>query len=180
LLGGLKLSLLHVRVGLDVVHVHNMPDILICAALIPRLSGSKVVLDIHDPMAELFLSWNHGASSKVVAGLLRLQEKISCALADRVVSVNETMRENLRDKGVADDSSRAGLHARCSGFGRANRSGPPRSSAGRNAKGGPGYLLPPRRHFWRPVFLDQDRRIPDPGSSRGVATDLHGRQISVR
>ena len=103
LLGGLKLTLLHVRAGLDVVHVHNMPDILICAALIPRLSGSKVVLDIHDPMAELFLSWNHGASSKVVAGLLRLQEKISCALADRVVSVNETMRENLRDKGVADD-----------------------------------------------------------------------------
>jgi glycosyltransferase involved in cell wall biosynthesis len=32
--------------------------------------------------------------------LLRLQERLSYALADRVVSVNETMRENLRRKGV--------------------------------------------------------------------------------
>jgi glycosyltransferase involved in cell wall biosynthesis len=104
ILGGLKLARLHLRGGLDVVHVHNMPDLLICAAIIPRLGGSKVILDIHDPMPELFLSWNHGASARVVAAFLRLQEKISCTLADRVISVNETMRENLRNKGVADDT----------------------------------------------------------------------------
>jgi len=102
-LGGLKLARLHWQGRLDVVHVHNMPDILICAGLIPRMGGAKLVLDIHDPMPELFSSWKRGASAKIVARLLRLQEKISCAIADRVVSVNETMRENLQNKGVAAD-----------------------------------------------------------------------------
>ena len=38
-LGGLKLASLHFRGRLKVVHVHNMPDLLVCAALIPRLGG---------------------------------------------------------------------------------------------------------------------------------------------
>src|SRR5437899_7401563 len=98
LLGGLKLAQLHFRRRLDVVHIHNMPDLLVLAGLIPRLMGSKLVLDVHDPMPELYISKNHGEHSMVVR-LLSVQEKFSCWLADRVVSVNETMRENLRDKG---------------------------------------------------------------------------------
>jgi glycosyltransferase involved in cell wall biosynthesis len=100
LLGGLRLALLHFRRGLDAVHIHNMPDILVLAALIPRISGSKLVLDIHDPMPELYMSWNHGRNSPLVR-ILRFQEQISCWLADRVISVNETMRENLQAKRVA-------------------------------------------------------------------------------
>jgi glycosyltransferase involved in cell wall biosynthesis len=84
-----------------------MPDILILSAIVPRLSGSKLVLDIHDPMPELFESSVKGASgtlsSTLLIRLLRLQEKISCALADRVISVNDSMRENLRAKGVPAD-----------------------------------------------------------------------------
>jgi glycosyltransferase involved in cell wall biosynthesis len=101
-LGGLKLAQMHFRGGLDVVHIHNMPDILILAGLIPWLGGSQLVLDIHDPMPELYLSTNHNPR-KMVVWFLRLQEKISCLLADRVISVNETMRENLQSKGIADE-----------------------------------------------------------------------------
>ena len=31
---------------LDVVHVHNLPDFLVLAGLLPRLTGCKVVLDV--------------------------------------------------------------------------------------------------------------------------------------
>jgi glycosyltransferase involved in cell wall biosynthesis len=79
-----------------------MPDILVLAGIIPGLSGSKLVLDVHDPMPELYMSW-HQEKRSLVVRLLALQEMVSCWLADRVVSVNETMRENLRSKGVADD-----------------------------------------------------------------------------
>lgn len=102
-LGGLKLAALHFRGKLKVVHVHNMPDILLLSAVVPRLGGSKLVLDIHDPMPELSMSSHNGSSKKLLIKLLRLQEKISCTLADRVISVNESMRENLRGKGVSDD-----------------------------------------------------------------------------
>ena len=100
-LGALLLTRLHLRARLDVVHIHNMPDILVLAALIPRFGGSKVVLDVHDPMPELYMSWNHRSGSLLVR-LLRLQEKISHAFAHRIISVNESMRENLRAKGVDD------------------------------------------------------------------------------
>jgi len=101
-LGGLKLTMLHVRRRIDVVHVHNMPDLLVLAALVPWLSGSKVVLDVHDPMPELFSSWNRSASRKWMITLLRIQERISLRFADYVFSVNESMRDNLRGKGVPD------------------------------------------------------------------------------
>jgi len=101
ILGAAKLAKLHFQCKLDVVHVHNMPDILVLAALIPRLGGSKVILDVHDPMPELYMSWNHRAGSLLVK-LLRVQERVSYAFADRIISVNESMRENLHGKGVAD------------------------------------------------------------------------------
>src|SRR5688572_6914021 len=58
-LGGLVLARLHLQARLDVVHVHNMPDILVLAALVPRLGGTTVILDVHDPMPELYMSWNN-------------------------------------------------------------------------------------------------------------------------
>jgi len=101
-LGALKLAKLHFRERLSAVHIHNMPDILILAGLLPRLGGCKLVLDIHDPMPELYLSTQKKPLAPVT-WLLRLQEKFSCWLADRVISVNDTMRENLRGKGVPDE-----------------------------------------------------------------------------
>jgi glycosyltransferase involved in cell wall biosynthesis len=102
-LGGLKLAALHFRGKLTVVHVHNMPDILVLAAAVPRLGGSKLVLDIHDPMPEISMSSGNGPFKKLVVRLLRMQEKISCKLADRVISVSESLRENLLAKGVPDE-----------------------------------------------------------------------------
>ena len=37
----------------DLVYVHNMPDILVLSALVPKLFGARVILDQHDPMPEL-------------------------------------------------------------------------------------------------------------------------------
>ena len=37
----------------DLVYVHNMPDVLVVSALIPKTLGAKVILDQHDPMPEL-------------------------------------------------------------------------------------------------------------------------------
>jgi glycosyltransferase involved in cell wall biosynthesis len=100
-LGGLKLAALRFHGRIDIVHIHNMPDILVLAGIFPRLFGSKIVLDVHDPSPELYMSQGHGPRSPGVR-LLRIQERIGCLLADRVVSVNETMRENLHAKGVPD------------------------------------------------------------------------------
>ncbi len=51
----------HWRRRYDLVHVHNIPDFLVFAAWSPKLTGAKMILDIHDIVPELFAS-KFGAS----------------------------------------------------------------------------------------------------------------------
>ena len=44
----------HSRRPYDVLHIHNMPDFLVFAALYPKLTGAKVILDIHDIVPEFY------------------------------------------------------------------------------------------------------------------------------
>jgi glycosyltransferase involved in cell wall biosynthesis len=77
----------------DLVHVHNMPDVLVFSALAPKLLGAKIVLDLHDPMPELMQSiYGMGEASKGVR-LLKALEKLSISFADEVITVNKTCRK---------------------------------------------------------------------------------------
>ncbi len=72
----------------DLVYVHNMPDVLVLCALIPKMLGAKVVLDQHDPMPELMKTiFNLHENSLSVRIIARL-EKWSFALVDCIVTVN--------------------------------------------------------------------------------------------
>ena len=53
LTSGSVFALRSLRRRYDLVYVHNMPDILVLSALVPKALGAKVVLDLHDPMPEL-------------------------------------------------------------------------------------------------------------------------------
>ena len=46
----------HLRRPYDLVHVHNMPDFLVFTAWFPKLTGAKVILDIHDIVPEFYAS----------------------------------------------------------------------------------------------------------------------------
>ena len=71
------------------VHVHNMPDVLVASSLVPKLLGAKVLLDLHDPMPELMVTiFNLDKKSRSVR-VIRLLEKWSIAWADLVVTVNQ-------------------------------------------------------------------------------------------
>lgn len=89
----------------SVIHVNNMPDVLVFSVLIPKLLGAKVVLDIHDPMPETFCSKYAGATRNGMYRALLLLEKISVWFADRTVTVNEPVRNGvLLQHGYAPDA----------------------------------------------------------------------------
>ncbi|MDB6126708.1 MAG: GDP-mannose-dependent alpha-(1-6)-phosphatidylinositol monomannoside mannosyltransferase [Verrucomicrobia bacterium] len=72
----------------DLVHVHNMPDVLVFSALVPKLMGSKILLDLHDPMPELMMTiYGAGEDSTMVKTLKRF-EKLSTGFANAVLTVN--------------------------------------------------------------------------------------------
>jgi glycosyltransferase involved in cell wall biosynthesis len=92
---------IHRRERIDIVYVHAPPDFLVAAALIPRLLGSKVVLDIHDLSPHMFnVRFGGGLLGRQIERVLRLVERISCALAHRVITVHEPYREELIAHGV--------------------------------------------------------------------------------
>lgn len=84
---------------LDVVHVHNIPDFLVFAGLLPRLAGRRVVLDVHDSVPETFATKFSGGS--VVRKALALEERLSAFVAHRVICVNHLQREVLVSRGIA-------------------------------------------------------------------------------
>jgi glycosyltransferase involved in cell wall biosynthesis len=87
-----------VKGQLDVVHVHNLPDFLVFAAFVPRLAGKKVVLDIHDSVPETFATKFSG--NPVLHKALCLEERLSAAVAHRVICVNDPQRDVLVGRGI--------------------------------------------------------------------------------
>jgi glycosyltransferase involved in cell wall biosynthesis len=82
----------------DVVHAHNIPDFLVFAGLLPRLTGSKIVLDVHDSVPETFCS--KFSRSSTLRKALCLEEKLSAGIAHKVICVNEPQRQTLVDRGI--------------------------------------------------------------------------------
>ena len=94
---------MHARRRYDLVWVFGIPNILVRAAAVPRLSGARIVLDVRDPMPEFFMSkYGLPADHRLVRSLL-VEERISCRYASHVVTVHDAMKELLLRTGIAPD-----------------------------------------------------------------------------
>ena len=93
----------HRRRRYALVEVHSLPDYLVFAALPLKLAGVPVLLDLHEAMPEFFRSRFPKAANPISYRLLRLQERLSIAFANEVMTVNEPLAERLRGFGVKSD-----------------------------------------------------------------------------
>lgn len=87
------LSLWSFKKRYKLIHVHNMPDFLVFSGLVPRLGGAKIILDLHDPMPELFQSIYGLRENHLVVAWLKQMEKRSIAFADFVITPNVAFKE---------------------------------------------------------------------------------------
>jgi hypothetical protein len=95
-----KVARLHSRLKFNVVHVHNLPDFLVFAALIPKVLGAQVVLHVQDVTPELMAAKSKGLFRSIAVPLAKVQERISTAFADHVVTVGWPFEEPLLRRGV--------------------------------------------------------------------------------
>lgn len=84
----------------DAVIVCTMPDAAVSCAMPARLMGTKVVLDIHDTMPELYRDKFHGVRGRVGARMLQIEERASTTMAHRVLAVHDLHRQRLEQAGV--------------------------------------------------------------------------------
>jgi glycosyltransferase involved in cell wall biosynthesis len=93
----------HSRRHYCLIEVHSLPDYLVFASLPLKLAGVPVLLDLHEAMPEFFRSRFPNAANSFTYRLLRLQERLSIAFANEVLTVNEPLAERLRGLGVRPD-----------------------------------------------------------------------------
>ena len=95
-----RLTSHHLRSHYDLIHIHNMPDILIFAAVVPRLMGTPVILDLHDLMPEVYMSKHSLQTPDLVTKLLRVLEMVSTRFASSIITSTKTFKERLVARGV--------------------------------------------------------------------------------
>lgn len=79
----------------DIIHFHNIPDFVVFAGFLPKLLGANLILDIHDPMPEVYKTKFEAGKSNPMMKLICLEEKISCAFSDAVITANQHFQDNL-------------------------------------------------------------------------------------
>jgi glycosyltransferase involved in cell wall biosynthesis len=103
-LAAVHLAWLALRRRPGIVQVHNPPDFLVAAALLPKALGARVVLDIHDLSSDMFaMRFGDSRAAHVAQRLLARLERLACRTADVVVTVHEPYREELGRRGIDSD-----------------------------------------------------------------------------
>jgi glycosyltransferase involved in cell wall biosynthesis len=85
------------------VHVHNMPDVLVFSTLVPKLMGARVILDLHDPMPELMMTIYGLGPSHTFVRVLRLLERWSIGFADLAITPNVAFRDLFVSRSCGPD-----------------------------------------------------------------------------
>jgi glycosyltransferase involved in cell wall biosynthesis len=95
----------------DVAIVCTMPDAAVLCALPAKLLGTRIVLDVHDTMPELYQDKFGGRRGALGARLLMLEERTSARFADTVLAVHALHRARLIRAGVPEHKIRTVMNA---------------------------------------------------------------------
>ena len=102
-IASLRLASLHLRRHYHLVQIHNMPDFLVFTALLPKLTGARVILDIHDLVPELYAAKFTNRQDHPLIRLTQWAEQRSAAFAHHVITVSEPFRQRLAGRSVQPD-----------------------------------------------------------------------------
>jgi glycosyltransferase involved in cell wall biosynthesis len=102
LLSLLKVSRLHVQHCYTVVEADSMPDFLVFAAFLPRLTGARLILYLFESMPEMWAQRLRAPTENWTVRLLSLQETMSCGFADIVICCHEMARDALVRRGIPE------------------------------------------------------------------------------
>ena len=89
----------------SVIDVNTLPDFLIFAAIPARLMGAKLVLDMHEITPEFYMSKYGIAQNSWLVWLMKFQERASFNAADRVITINDPIRDLLASRGLSYSKS---------------------------------------------------------------------------
>ena len=87
----------------DLIHVHSVPDFLVFTALLPKLMGTPVILDIHDILPEFYTSKFGAGPESLSFRILQGVEKSSAQFASHVIIANHIWQQRIVSRSVPAD-----------------------------------------------------------------------------
>lgn len=105
------LTVLNVRRRYALIQVNTLPDALVFAALVPRLMGARVLLDLDECMPEFFATKFGVAEGHPAVRLVALAEQVSIRFADLAITCTEQMRDAFLARGANADKIKVVLNA---------------------------------------------------------------------
>ena len=90
----------HVRKRYDLVQVNTLPDQLVLAALVPRLSGAPLLLDLQECMPEFFATKFGVDLSHPAVRLIGRLEQLSIRISSHAITPTVQMREAFIRRGA--------------------------------------------------------------------------------
>jgi glycosyltransferase involved in cell wall biosynthesis/peptidoglycan/xylan/chitin deacetylase (PgdA/CDA1 family) len=99
----LHLTRRHSQQRFDLVHIHNVPDFLVFGAWYPKLTGAKLILDVHDIVPEFFASKFGTTNDNRYVRWLEKVEKASAWFVHHVIVSNHLWRYKLLSRSVTPD-----------------------------------------------------------------------------
>ena len=84
----------------DLIHVHSVPDFEVFAAVYPKWTGSKIILDIHDIVPEFYASKFKTSHDSMTFKLLVAIERLSTGFSDHVIAANHIWEKRLQGRSV--------------------------------------------------------------------------------
>lgn len=98
-LGTIAAVALHGMRRYRLVQAHNMPDFLVFVGAVPWLTGAPMLLDMHDPIPELYESKFALEPSAPLIRFLTVMEGVCVAFADHCLAATDAFRRRLLERG---------------------------------------------------------------------------------
>ncbi len=96
----LLVTWLHLRRRYDCVQINTMPDFLVFAAVVPKMMGTPVLLHLHEPTPELWMTKFGFGVNHPLFRFQALLEQWAIRYSDRALTVTETLRTRYGERGA--------------------------------------------------------------------------------
>jgi glycosyltransferase involved in cell wall biosynthesis len=110
-IASLRLAVEHRRRHYDLVQVATLPDFLVAAAAILKLSGVPLLLDLHEDMPAFFDDRFSAPRWRPLRPMTRGAARLAAAMADQVITVHEPLRQLSIERGVPADKIRVVMNS---------------------------------------------------------------------
>jgi glycosyltransferase involved in cell wall biosynthesis len=81
----------------DVIHVHNMPNALVFAAIFPKALGVRLMLDVHDLMTVNYMAKFNAKENSLPVSALKIEQRLSSMFANHVFCADHNQQDYLAE-----------------------------------------------------------------------------------